>query len=78
MRLWNRKHKPKHWTRAEWKPIMSLGEIEYYVLRTKLFKSPCKRFTVKQYNLKTNKAFRRRDYDGKVVSMSMPKLKEVE
>ena len=78
MKAWNRKHKPKHWTLSKWKPIISSGEIEYYVLRTKLFKSPCKRFTVRRFKLKTNKSFRVRDYDIKVISMSMPKLREVE
>ena len=78
MKAWNRKHKPKHWTLSKWKPIISSGEIEYYVLRTKLFKSPCKRFTIMRYNLKTNKSFRPREYDIKVISMSMPKLREAE
>lgn len=40
MRAWNKKHKPKHWTKPKWH-YRYLFDVDIYILKSKRVKRKC-------------------------------------
>ena len=74
MRAWNRKHKPKHWTKPKWH---SQKPLEYFSLFTKSMKR-CDKDMLYFHNLITYKLSRHKRTEIKHLADSRCKNNEVE